>query len=378
MMMPGHTHEDIDAMFRFIADSLRSKGLIRTIPEFEDAARSAFKEQVVHVEEVKAVYDYKAWLEPYLGDIGMITTARYFIVKRRASDGWPIMWYKPYVAHKHLYPTVKDASTDMATFEMVDGEKMYTTDMNGIEVFRVLPPAAQQLCWQKFEDDRLNVNEIYERVKEVMEAHPLLFDASSSAWWSMWSQNTTTTVDDAVSGSPMLLEWPAKAHQWEPSQLPGLESNYSETITYLNTQGRQSFNSKNALQAAEEQSSLAPELSEGDLVVVRPGVAYGLHDELPFWVAQVVEKTPSETLEIKIVWRCAFKRGYAQDDVDGQWFHVCKGGSQNSAGMARFHPFTQKCTTAKNKTQHGKMHGTIKREEVVLYFAKLTPKHCHV
>lgn len=45
MMMPGHTHEDIDAMFRFIADSLRAKGLIRTIDEFVDATKSAFKDQ---------------------------------------------------------------------------------------------------------------------------------------------------------------------------------------------------------------------------------------------------------------------------------------------------------------------------------------------
>lgn len=52
MMLPGHTHEDIDAMFRFVADSLRSKGLVRTIDEFVEATEHAFREQKVFVEQV--------------------------------------------------------------------------------------------------------------------------------------------------------------------------------------------------------------------------------------------------------------------------------------------------------------------------------------
>jgi len=57
MMLPGHTHEDIDAMFRFIADSLRSKGLVRTVEEFVEAAKCAFKNQKVEVQHVAAVHD---------------------------------------------------------------------------------------------------------------------------------------------------------------------------------------------------------------------------------------------------------------------------------------------------------------------------------
>lgn len=69
MMLPGHTHEDIDAMFRFVADALRSKGLVRTIEEFEQAAVHAFKEQSVHIEHVPYVRDYKAWFQTNLGVI---------------------------------------------------------------------------------------------------------------------------------------------------------------------------------------------------------------------------------------------------------------------------------------------------------------------
>ena len=54
MLPVGHTHEDIDAMFRFIADSLRRVGLVRTPQEFEMCTKTAVSEGI-HVEHVSWV-----------------------------------------------------------------------------------------------------------------------------------------------------------------------------------------------------------------------------------------------------------------------------------------------------------------------------------
>lgn len=196
MMMPGHTHEDIDAMFRFIADSLRAKGLVRTIEEFEVAATMAFKQQNVHVEHVATVYDVTSWMpkdKSVLGNFKLITTARYFIIAKRESDGMPVMWYKPHAAHEHLYPTLKDSQSRMARYNMdKDGKKQYVTDMEGIEIFKDLPTGQPEL--QHIEADRLDVAGVHASVKEMMRMIPSLFDDRSTVGEAreacVWAQST--------------------------------------------------------------------------------------------------------------------------------------------------------------------------------------------
>lgn len=187
-------------------------------------------------DQVAAVHDVSAWLKPNVGAFDHIKTARYFVIARRESDGLPVMWYKPCAAHQHLYPTLKDPETRMPMYEMANGEKRYRTDMNGIEVFSELPTGSPAV--QPFEADRLQVTEISETVHKIVEAHPLLFTAACADWWKSWSDTTPTTTEEETEKHPMLFTWPDKAGEWQAPTLTGLEKEYSETITYVNTQAR--------------------------------------------------------------------------------------------------------------------------------------------
>ena len=63
----GHTHEDIDALFRFLGDELMRRGFVATIDEYLDAIANAFSDpENVHVELVHCVLDVAGWLKPYL------------------------------------------------------------------------------------------------------------------------------------------------------------------------------------------------------------------------------------------------------------------------------------------------------------------------
>lgn len=373
MMLPGHTHEDIDAMFRFIADSLRAKGLVPTISEFEEAAKHAFKDQKVHVEQVAAVYDYAAWLQPNVSKFEGIKTARYFIFTKR-SDGVPIMHYKPFVGHQHLYPTIKDGTSNMPVYEVVgDNEKKYTTDPNGIEVFGEMPSPSSEPQAQPFNAERLDVEQTYAQVKSIIDAKPMLFDAECVAWWESWRAGTPTSVEETLKKHPLTFEWPAKTGEWVDPALSGLSaevSDYCETITYLNSKGQQGFNIREAQQAREEERRVQPELSAGDLLVMQPGEDDGMHD-LPFWICEVAEPVSSEENDIPVVWRTAFKGGYAKDDVEGQWLQICIG-SNHCNGVIRYHAYTNKCRyNGRDRHGHGRMKQVVQRQEVVLYFAKL-------
>lgn len=373
MMMPGHTHEDIDAMFRFIADSLRAKGLVRTIPEFVSATERAFKEQTVHVEQVATVYDYTSWLKLRAASFEQITTARYFVITQRQSDNETIMWYKPHVGHDHLYPVLKDPITRMPLFDMVDGVKQYRTDPGGIE----LPPYGMPEL-QEFASDRLDVNAVYDVVKQVIAEHPVLFGADAAAWWQAWTENTPLTMEEAAAMHPIAFEWPSSAGDWAPPTLDGLKSEYKETITYLNSKGKQAFSTKEAEQTAQEQNDPNPVLSVGDLLVLKPGEDGGMH-KLPFWIAEVSEQVASDQNSISVRWRSAFIRGQAKDDVAGQWLPICVGADNRRPGHVRYHVYSSKCRVGqRDKNGHGPMTGTVNRSEVVMYFPKLTPSSKHM
>lgn len=367
-------------MFRFIADAVRAKGLVRTIDEFTDAAKQAFKDQEVHIEHVAWVHDYTAWLRGRcVGTYEHIKTARYFVFGLRETDHCPVFWYKPHAGHEHLYPTVKDSVTRMPCYDMVDGVKMYKTDMSGIEVFDgeveddLGVPGVQD-----FSSDRLEVEHIKETMTQIMEMHPTLFGSAAKEWWDAWTATVPRTVEAAQLAHPTTFTWPAKAGDWHPPTLEGLRSEYQETITYLNTVGGQAFSIQNARQAAVEENDNRPEVNAGDLLVLKPGSDDGMH-KLPFWVAEVAEKASTADDEVQIIWRSAFKGGYARDVVDGQWLQICKGCIEGRGGIVRYHPYTSKCRTgSRDKNGHGQMKASIQRNQVALYFAKLTKANSHM
>lgn len=375
-MMPGHTHEDIDAMFRFIADALRAEGLIRTIDEFERAARQAFRTQAVHVEHVATVHDYTTWLKPKISVIEHIKTARYFVIGLREPDRLPVMWYKPCVAHGYLYPTSKDETSGMPKQSMVNGEKVYQTDPAGIEIFDELPMGEPGI--QEFEDDRLDLEGMHSLIKEIASMQPLLFDENVKEWWADWAESTPTTAEEAVRKYGLHFTWPSPAANWQPPTLDGLRSEYEETVTYVNKAGGQTFTTAQCAQAEVEQNDKRPDVSSGDLLVVIPGSDDGMH-RLPFWLAEVTDPAPPAQDSIQIVWRAPFKNGYMKDDLTAQWLQLCTGCVEARGGRVRYHACTTKCRSGiRDKAGHGAMKGMVQRDQIALYFAQLTKGKKHM
>eukprot|EP00965_Chrysotila_dentata_P189358 6173276-Pleurochrysis_carterae.AAC.4 len=135
MMMVGHTHEDIDALFRRIAEYWARKGKVGTPSAFQRYLRAAVPGAVVH-DLVEYVHDFKSFFTDHIYDnVQGINDAREFIIRER-DDGVVAFWYKPCSSHKHTYPAMKDEDgnpvrTDSETVT-VDGEAHYKGWPTGI------------------------------------------------------------------------------------------------------------------------------------------------------------------------------------------------------------------------------------------------------
>eukprot|EP00965_Chrysotila_dentata_P108748 3592489-Pleurochrysis_carterae.AAC.1 len=134
MMEVGHTHEDIDAVFRRVA-----------VPDATVHPIMTFTQ------------DWKTYLNTDISDtIANINNARELIIRKREKDGgtdefmrvlaWRssslfcidtvlAFWYKPDSSHKTLYPTAKDKNGKPMEVT-VNGERAYKHCEYGIEIFR--------------------------------------------------------------------------------------------------------------------------------------------------------------------------------------------------------------------------------------------------
>lgn len=108
-------------------------------------------------------------------------TTRYFVIALPKSDRRLVMWYKPNAGQEHLYPTMQDSATLMPLFDLVNGDKKFRTDMNGIEIFSDLPSGEPHI--QKYKADRLNVSATQDVMKQAMQLHPNLISSQTRAWW---------------------------------------------------------------------------------------------------------------------------------------------------------------------------------------------------
>eukprot|EP00965_Chrysotila_dentata_P122993 4065112-Pleurochrysis_carterae.AAC.1 len=177
MMMVGHTHEDIDALFRRIAEYWARQGRVSTPSAFMRYLREAIPSSTVHP-LVEYVHDWASFFKDQIYDaVEGINDAREFIIKERDDGGKcqhvcihctvhatnamiakcgghvcislllvvhvhfcltvAAMWYKPYSSHPHLYPAAKDADGNpIEKSQTVNGEKEYAVCPHGIEIFK--------------------------------------------------------------------------------------------------------------------------------------------------------------------------------------------------------------------------------------------------
>ena len=373
MMLVGHTHEDIDAMFRFIADALRKQGLVRTIDEFVAATKNTFRDQSIHVEHVAAVHDVTAWLKPHHATFEKFKGKRYIVIAKRESDGLPVLWYKPSPSHAHLYPSKKDPVTGMPLFHLAaDGEKVYETCMEGIEIFEVgfVPSGTPPI--QPLFSDRLDPAAVYNTTKQIMDAHPELFEEVQS-WWAAWKDAVPRTAAEAVAAHPMKWEWPSKSENWAPARFEGLRQEYAETMTYVNQVANTSHTAQAAAQTVQEEKP-SPAIPAGCLVITQSpaGDAWGL----PFWLGETCTAVSESAKEFDVEWYACFKGGYNCTDVTKSWRKICCGAGARPDGSARYHPYDNKCRAGGRPSNgHGPMRAKISRDTVALYDAKLTDGH---
>lgn len=371
----GHTHEDIDALWRFVADASRRLGLVRTTEEFENASRAACKEPL-HVEQLHWVHDYTAWLKPCVNEsIKGIKGARYYAVSLRESDDTPVMWYKQSTSHRDLYPTLKDPVTKMPVVDEATGG--YKTDMEGIEIFQSDPPLAGPKG-QPFDPERMDVSAIHATVLKMVEAHPALFGDAARAWWDAWRDNVPTTLQAAQAAHPVPFTWLAASAPQAALTLPDLQKSYAEAISYRNSGGTKAAFEPADLDAARREREHHA-VSKGELLAVLPPVD---DDEwcTPFWVAESTHDVAKEVNDIPVKWLACFKQGVAQGDVRGKWAPICVGGDMRPGGKTRYHELGPRCMHRANQPirGHGYMTGTVARDEVMLYCVSLTKAAKHI
>jgi len=149
MLPVGHTHEDIDQAFRVIANALIRASFVGTIDQYIEIIATAWTGERQHVEVVSAVHDYTSWVkgsvwetshssDPSVNSLKHLKKNRYYVIRKRASDGAVCLWYKPEPMHDIMYPVEKDALGDPVVTMRADGTEEFFTDKNGIEVFRTV------------------------------------------------------------------------------------------------------------------------------------------------------------------------------------------------------------------------------------------------
>ena len=87
MMMVGHTHEDIDALFKLIVALWRRKGRVLSPDEFSRLLQDAVPTACVHP-FLDHVHDWAEFFSDCIYDelLG-INTAREFILRKRDDNG---------------------------------------------------------------------------------------------------------------------------------------------------------------------------------------------------------------------------------------------------------------------------------------------------
>ena len=169
-------------------------------------------------------------------------------------------------------------------------------------------------------------------------------------------------------------EWPAKCDTAATLlTLTEMQSSYKETIAYTNAVGKQTFTRKEIANNADEQQKEASALDDGDLLIIHPDTNDGIFPLTPFWMAMVdcKEGVPADVTTVPLHWYGCFKSTEMQSDVTGKWLPLCKGYNTDASKKNHFHPYDRsKC----RGTRHGALKDSVSRDQVALYFPKLTPK----
>mmetsp|Transcript_12125 Transcript_12125/g.31819 ORF Transcript_12125/g.31819 Transcript_12125/m.31819 type:complete len:706 (+) Transcript_12125:1194-3311(+) len=371
-MMVGHTHEDIDACFRIIAEYLYSIGLVRNIEEYLSGIKLAWARgehaDHVHVEKLDVIFDYKTWLDPHVynsdgvtlkaadekAQMSGITTARYFLIRKRA-DGAVALWYKPQVAHPWLYPSKKDA-TGAPMFTMVDGEKQYDQVCeNGIEIFHTpqgppdkVPPHAEFPLNKRLGTPFLNVDEVFAAAKSMIEHMPAMFGLNALEPWQRFQREHPRKLADVPDAARPAWQLPPTLIADAPLPKPLFEQlkEYNETIQYTNPTSKTIYTnhkSRGNLVAANLANEKIPDpVRKGEMLFVKAEQGDETFESnqfaaTPLWACQACDEEPVPTNSasartvsdedvFNVAWWACFKsKTSLEHPMSGKWKQLCVG-----------------------------------------------------
>jgi len=351
MMMPGHTHEDIDAAFRVIAEHFYQLGMILTVDDFMAQLRAAWSggkhDENSIVEPVDVVFDYKAWFDGAVYDVGEptlvradthaqvkgITSARYFLIRKRA-DGNVCFWYKPQPAHPWLYPTKKDASGE-PMYTVKDGERCYDIPCpDGIEIFHrefARGPSEAAPKHAMFPEGLLDVKDCMMAIREIHSKIPAMTGTSFLPPWEQLLSTYPTTLD-------MVPQEMRPAWQMPPLQGPAIEmpkhiseklKEFNETIHYTNPIAGQILRNAQVQTNLDEQQqdALAQKVEVGDKVLIQPDWTDVDEEtkkamDTPLWLAKITDASDKDV--VNVAWYLTFANRDPKPRMDGKWSLACK------------------------------------------------------
>ena len=95
---PGHTHDSNDACFVPVAKGEKKFNCF-TPEDFDEFAKQCFKnyDRKPNLQLIQNIYDWKAWLQPYIRDLSGHSKARSFLFKKNQNEG--VMFCKESALH---------------------------------------------------------------------------------------------------------------------------------------------------------------------------------------------------------------------------------------------------------------------------------------
>ena len=421
MMMVGHTHEDIDAIFQLISAAWKRARQVLSPSAFTQLLSDAVPNCIVH-DFLEYVHDWASFFADCIYDeVVGINTAREFIIRER-DDGVVAFWYKPSSSHKHLYPALKDNDGNPIQ-SIVNGSICYTPDPMGIEVFRttddlattVPKPAEFARAVADSQAMRFDVDAAEANLKKIIAALPQSFSQHDVADWKSFFAQYPRSVKDIPQNRLHAVEWdaipptsgvtalsslsrhtvsacvvcvhkprtPCSMHLLCPSLCVSQEL-YAESIAYTNPVSGASVGAQQ-LRNLRADSREVPVLKKDDIILVFPAadviqasrVAPG--EKLPFWVCKLIEdedaeldqyglrRVPStDTDKFQIAWLGVFDAKHKiTNSVTGIWRLRCA----HSNNRVKVHPWSaEKCCAA----PHSLMVDTIERASILLYDVEFT------
>lgn len=199
MLPVGHTHEDIDAMFHNISDSLKSD--VFTFPDMvHHIIKIGFIEKV---NQLSNVWDFKSWLEPHM--VGCHSIQDCFHIHVHDKQGKIVWHYKKWSRDRWL----PDPANNQTYLD--------DTDKDGIVIFKSFPTSYPNTVNQSWNSDIITQ---FSAVSKKLLACGLLTEKEKEWWKDPLSKVQGSNTDEIICPLKELAECGVGTVAAVPPKLP--------------------------------------------------------------------------------------------------------------------------------------------------------------